>query len=140
MFKRSLALIIFFLVLLIACTVSSTGSFDTGNTDTSGYSVAAPKIELPNEANLLTAPDWDQGGNLHHATAYSWVSASLRNRLATSADFVKKRSRPENTEALKSAAVTMEQCISGTIPRDGRIVSVKVEQLAQMCLNKFYRR
>jgi len=48
--------------------------------------------------------DWYQGGTLHQKSAAEWNAASARDRLATSADFVAKVSRPSSMDDLKAKA------------------------------------
>ena len=59
---------------------------------------------------------WYEGGTLHKSSVREWTSASRRNRLATSADFVTAFLRGESlpfpgADAIRPAAAGIDECI-----------------------------
>jgi hypothetical protein len=61
--------------------------------------------------------NWFEGGTLHKATMEQWSRATYANRLATSADFVKRllkmnRLEPQHLASLRKVAVELEEGIS----------------------------
>jgi hypothetical protein len=148
MTNAALGLITIPVVFLAACIPLNPNGLETGNTHASVHTTDAiipeqmidPEFDTSGNERIPANMNWNQKGDLYQASAYHWLNATLQKRLATSADFVKTK-RPEvSSRRLHDDALAMEHCISETIPRDGRVVTVKVKQLAQGCFNKLYGR
>jgi len=84
---------------------------------------------------------WYTGGTLHNKTVGDWNSASYKNRLATSADFVTattpkfKQSKlfEDNSRLLKLRSVALEKCTSeSTVGLN--VNFLKVSEIAATCI------
>lgn len=66
-------------------------------------------------ASMGIQAEWYQGGTLHREVGRQWKSATAQNRLATSADFVSKISKPGSMEELREKATDLSRCISEAV-------------------------
>ena len=77
---------------------------------------------------------WYEGGTLHGATIADWKSATARNRLATSADFVMVSGQYQSLPPdLRDRAVQFEECISTATQGVAAVDTSLVSEIAAAC-------
>jgi hypothetical protein len=87
----------------------------------------------PSRPSPSTSREWYSGGTLHAKSVAEWRSASRRDRLATSADFVMKlgdyRSLPSD---LRRRSEELETCISKAV-EGGEVDTRPVSEIGAAC-------
>ena len=94
-----------------------------------------------NSNNPTKSRKWYEGGNLSQETAEVWISASYRNRLATTADFIAEATPKAKQDELfdnggrilKTKSEALEQCISETV-FNTKSNSLMVSEIATTCI------
>ena len=84
-------------------------------------------------SSVSIAGEWYQGGTLHKATAKEWQSASIENRLATSADFIASTKAATSMGQLKTRAVALQQCVTDAT-KGVKLQSLNVTDSAAACI------
>ena len=113
--------------LSIACANVSPSPTPTRFIPTEPYTLVTPHpiLVTPRPTREPTksqnAVKWYEGGTLHKNTAAEWVTASDRDRLATSADFASTLLRQstawssiESLDDVRSYALAMKECIDAS--------------------------
>ena len=89
--------------------------------------------EVTTNSTPTATSKWYEGGTLHGATIADWKSATARNRLATSADFVMVSGQYQSLPPdLRDRAVQFEECIS-TATGVAAVDTSLVSEIAAAC-------
>jgi len=124
--------------LLAACVALVIAGLLTGGIKTHRESKEPPPKPNQSYAMPPSGPKaWYSGGTLHSATMAEWRTATYRNRLATSADFVCKMYQTEGKRVppiseIKPLAVVLEREVSAACVKDAD--SMKVTEVISALL------
>jgi hypothetical protein len=84
-------------------------------------------------AGIAYAGEWYEGGSLHRSTIDDWADSSLRNQLATSADFVAATKSVSSMSQLRRRAEKVQGCIS-EVASEPASSNQRVSEVAAACV------